>query len=428
MRLIRLSLLTILATVFLLSCKSNSPDVLLSRLYINTNVDDLSFGDYSKALVSYFLGDSTSVFNDCKAKIKYRGNASSHYDKKSFSLKFNKEKSFGNFACNKVWKLNAEYIDKTFMRNKLSYDLFRKFDKNNYAPHITYVEIYLNNEFRGIYAITERVDRNRLGLSKKEKSAVLFKEPPISEPPEKHYENFDGFIRFCNYAEFYKDFSKKSFNKLLREAYYNQRFPDVEKRNMKKLIFDITDFIFNSADELFANPDSFNTYFDLNNILDLNLLLLISNNSDGLLKNFYLYRKAQNQPYMFSPWDYDHGYGRDGDGEPNRTSILDVSRMKLIGRLIQLNAFNYRQKLYDRFIFFKQNNILTSDNLNKMIDANIKLLATSIKKNEQIWPPEKVSFFKDADFNSEIDLMKEWLDNRLPEVESYLKELSAENQ
>ena len=310
------------------------------------------------------------------------------------------------------------------MRNKLSYDLFRKFDKNNFAPHITYVEVFINEEYNGIYALTERVDKKRLKLVKKDKASALFKEPPISEPPENHEKNYEGFIRFCNFAEFYKGFSKKSFDKLLKEAYYNQRYPDIEKRDMKKLIFQITGFIFNSSDELFMNADSSNTYFDLNNIIDLNLLLLVTNNSDGLLKNFYLYRKGENQPFMFAPWDYDHSFGRDGDGEPNRDSFLDITRMKLIERLLNLNAFNYKQKLYDKFISLKKENILTVENLYKMIDTNTALLSASIKKNEKRWPLDKIKYFEGSDFNSEIKLMKDWIRNRLPKVESYLKELS----
>ena len=405
------------------SCHDNKSSNDLPQLYIQTDVDDLSFGDYSYGLVTYSINIGSTGFVDNKTQIKYRGNSSAHYDKKSFSLKFDTKKSFANLDSNKVWKLNAEYIDKTFIRNKLSYDLFRQFTKGNYAPNIVYVDVFLNGDYHGIYAITERVDENRLHLNKKSDASVLFKEPPISLPPEAHDKKHEKFIEFCNWAEFYKDFSKKAFDKLVSEVYYNQRYPDVNKTNMKQDIFKITDFLFNSHDSVFANQEIFNSFFNLDNIIDLHLLLLLTNNSDGLLKNFYLSRSGAGEPFLFTPWDYDHSYGRDSDGELSLDFFLDMHRMKLIDRLLYLNPFDYRQKLYDKFILLKKKEILTSKGINKMIDEYVKVLSLAIQKNEVRWKLDEIEYFASTNFNKEVNIIKHWTNKRLVIVELHLENL-----
>jgi len=313
------------------------------------------------------------------------------------------------------------------MRNKLSYDLFRSFSENNYAPNIEYVLVYLNDEFWGIYALTERVDKNRLNLNKNDTNSVIFKDAPISCSPDKHEKNYKDFIEFSNWAEFYKNFSDRAFEKLLSEVYYNQRYPNIYdgEQNKKQLIFDVTEFIFNSPDHSFLNDSVFSLYFDIDNIIDWHLLLLISNNSDGKLKNFYLYRRDGKSPYIFCPWDYDHSFGRDGGGELDQNSFIDVSNVKLLDRLIETNAFNYRKKLYNKFLLLKKKKILRHRSINKMIDNNIALLEPFIDQHEKRWPPQAIDYFKNSDFSKEILLMEGWIKLRLDKVEEYLISLNG---
>ncbi len=395
----------------------------LSQIHINVDVNKLNFGDYCKSKVSYFNPDGIIQFKDSPTKIKYRGNASAHYGKKNFTIKFIDSKCFsGN--CHKHWKLNAEYIDKTFLRNKLSYDLFRLLSPGNYAPHIHFSEVYLNGRYNGLYAVTERIDEDRLKLNKSDTNCVIFKEPPISTPPEQHQKKYLSLNKFSHYAEFYKSFSEKAFKNLIEELYYNQRFPDVSDRDKSYLIHQITEFIYNSSDEDFSDEAIFSSYFNLKNIIDWHLLLLITNNSDGLVKNFYLYRMSEMEPFYFCPWDYDHSYGRDGDGELNQNSFLDISRMRLLVRLLETNAFNYRQKLFDRFQSLKKEDILTAYNIHNIIDNDVFSIEESIHRNENRWPVDSINHFTNCDFYSEVALMKKWIGIRLIVVENYLTEIN----
>lgn len=408
--------------LFLVCCSSNEVKESLPEIHITTDTSVLNFGNYNSSIINYYDEQKNLVYENKEVELRYRGNSSAWYNKKSFALKFNEKQCFNNFDCSKRWNLNAEYKERTFMRNKLSYDLFRMFSENNYAPHISYASVYINNSYNGIYTLTESITSSRLGISKTDTHAVIFKEAPISYPTEEHEKRHKEFIEFYHWHEFFKAFPEKGFNKLINESYYNQKHPSLKKSNKKQRIHELTDFIFYSSDEDFNNEQIFNTYFDLNNIIDWHLLLLISNNSDGLMKNFYIYKLNKNTPFRFIPWDYDHGYGRDGDGELNDTSFLDVSRVKLLDRLLKTNALDYKQKLYNRFMELKNNNILTYSTIEKMIDENKNILVLSIPKNDKRWPIDSIPTLKGSNFDSEVLLLKNWIEKRLITVENYLVE------
>ena len=103
---------------------------------------------------------------------------------------------------------------------------------------------------------------------------------------------------------------------------------------MTDYIEGIRDFILNSSNEVFS--ESVSTIFDIDNIIDWHLLLILSNNGDGILKNFYLYKIDSNTPLRIAPWDYDHSFGRDCDNELNLISRpLDIERSNLFQQVIR---------------------------------------------------------------------------------------------
>lgn len=64
------------------------------------------------------------------------------------------------------WVLIANYNDKAFVRNTLAYKLFSEMD--HYATRMTHCEVYLNNQYQGIYLFGEKPKRddNRINLAK----------------------------------------------------------------------------------------------------------------------------------------------------------------------------------------------------------------------------------------------------------------------
>ena len=111
--------------------------------------------------------------------IKYRGNTSSKYPKHSFSLELDNKYSFPHLPNDDDWILNANYIDKTFMRHKISYDLFREMSSKNIAPKSTFINLKINDKYEGLYILMEEINGKMLRLIKQDTLAMLFTAPPF---------------------------------------------------------------------------------------------------------------------------------------------------------------------------------------------------------------------------------------------------------
>ncbi|MDB4089429.1 CotH kinase family protein, partial [Flavobacteriales bacterium] len=106
--------------VFLLltNCKEvGEVKSLLELPRINITYDSLN--PERKVLCEIIVGDSTVL----TGKIKQRGGSSIGYAKKSYTVKFDDSLSLLGLPANKTWIFNASYLEKSLIRNNLSYDL-----------------------------------------------------------------------------------------------------------------------------------------------------------------------------------------------------------------------------------------------------------------------------------------------------------------
>ncbi len=66
--------------------------------------------------------------------------------KMSFALELKDKMKFAGLPKDDDWILNANYIDKTFMRHVLSYELFRAMGEKNIAAKTAYINLKINKE------------------------------------------------------------------------------------------------------------------------------------------------------------------------------------------------------------------------------------------------------------------------------------------
>lgn len=101
-------------------------------------------------------------------KIKGRGNSTWKYPKKPYALKLDEDASLLGMPAEKRWDLLANYIDRTDMRNAVSFEVAHKTKSLDWTPHGEFVELYLNEVRQGNYYLCEhiKIDKNRLNLQK----------------------------------------------------------------------------------------------------------------------------------------------------------------------------------------------------------------------------------------------------------------------
>ena len=114
------------------------------------------------------------------ADVRYRGATSLQYQKKSFAIRL--KDSEGNkvnaallgMRSDNSWILDAMAADKARMRNRVSTDLWLDFSNKvyyaNQEPQVLngtrgkFVEVFLNDDYYGLFCLTEKIDRKQLKL------------------------------------------------------------------------------------------------------------------------------------------------------------------------------------------------------------------------------------------------------------------------
>lgn len=123
------------------------------------------------------INDSPNI--ETLAKIRYRGNSSRFFDKKSYKVDLvlengneNKVEMLGMSVHNE-WVLNGPFLDRTLMRNYLAINVAGEI--MDYAPNVRYCELYVDGDYRGVYLLMESITRGkgRVNIDKPDKNSRL---------------------------------------------------------------------------------------------------------------------------------------------------------------------------------------------------------------------------------------------------------------
>ncbi|MFT6152356.1 MAG: hypothetical protein ACJAY9_001756 [Flavobacteriales bacterium] len=350
---------------------------------INISYDTLSSNHKVPCVIT--IGDTLLL----KGKIKQRGGSSIGYPKKSYTVKLSKKISLYGLRENKSWVFTSSYLEKSLLRNILSYDLFRSWDTNNFAPKIQLIEFFHNDNYEGIYQLTEKVDRSSLRINKKAEG-VIFKDCAV--------------------------FSKTYIEPQTGETYYHQKYPDPKKYDATLLMDSIKEFILNSTDSVFAKE--MEQEFDIQNIIDWQIMIMLSNNGDAVYKNFYLYRESKKAKFKIALWDYDSGFGRDTDNELNMVKTTSHwERNSLLDRLYNEDVNNYQERLHTRWKVLRESGKISVDDFESRVSKLALQLEPFVGRNFTRWPVTNSYYWDKYTWEQEIGVLKEFINLRIPQLD-----------
>ena len=155
-------------------------------------------------------GTETSDYNG-----HIRGNTSRMFPKKGYKLNLTYVNEYGVEDGNKLslfgmrkdddWILHALYNDDTKIRDRLSMEVWDRFgakalsEDSYYGPKMTYVEVFADNQYFGIYGLMEPVDGKQLNLAEEDYSykrknpgGIRYKYQDFYKP-ENIYAEIEGF-------------------------------------------------------------------------------------------------------------------------------------------------------------------------------------------------------------------------------------------
>lgn len=117
--------------------------------------------------------DCTLEYNDVvftDARIRLRGETSREYPKKSFKVNFDADRRF--YGRDKM-NLVSEWMDRSFAREFLAYDFFRRAGLP--ASHTWYIRLYVNGDYLGLYLDIEQIDEHYLRQTDLADDASIYK-------------------------------------------------------------------------------------------------------------------------------------------------------------------------------------------------------------------------------------------------------------
>lgn len=158
--------------------------------------DAVNSSQYLRGYIKVHEPDKKTVPEFLHSEYKYRGATALNQPKKSFNIKLKDPsdqklfRSFFGLREDNNWILDAMAIDPGRMRNRVSTDLWNDFSRLPYhsatesniinGTRGQFVELFINDQYNGLYCMTEKVDRKQLKLKKYDDSTqtvrgVLYK-------------------------------------------------------------------------------------------------------------------------------------------------------------------------------------------------------------------------------------------------------------
>jgi spore coat protein H len=347
-------------------------------------------------------GAAGGMVDPLAGEVKFHGATSQGYRKKSFRLSLEAPAELLGLPKRSQWVLNAAYVDRSLMRHKISYDLFRSLSTpgaKRFAAGSQFVELYLNGKYRGVYLLMERVDRRLLELR------------AYSSNENHHACIYKAVDHAANFAQ-------------PGHGGYEQHEPDPPSGPYWRPLDEFNSFVSSSPDpKLFDPQTGIAARLDLGNAIDFHLLVLLTSNMDGITKNFILARDAPTkevpQPrFFFAPWDYDATFGR--NWEASRVEPTAWLSNRLFDRL--LGASDYRGRFAERWKQLRASQFSVKS-IHAMIDANVRTLGEAARRNAAKWPttegyPDKLTFDQDiTEMKAWVIARTQWLDQEIGKLE-----------
>lgn len=392
-----------------------------------------SFGyDYAQGSMSLYSSDATEPTISL-IKAKWRGGTTNTADKHKRNYKIKplnfkgkgQDISLLGMREDNNWILDAGQIDLFRLRNRIATEIWNDFatkpyyaskepkTKSGVAGKV--VEVILNNEYRGIYSLTEAMDRKELKLKKYD---------------DKNQEFHGQLWKVSSWdkATFW-DIDKDYDNTQETWHAFETKYPDIEDVNPTDYspLYEAIDFVVNSNDETFKKEVG--DYFDIPVLIDYQLFQETLKPVDNNGKNMYwgIYDVAKSKKLTLAIWDLDASVGQDWHCStplhpdyvlPN-TDLGVKDGFNLYHRLSSLNVDNYNEKVASRYqelrkTYFSEENLISR--YQDYYDMLVKSGAAS--REETKWSEDSDIGGYPLNFKSEIEYIKNWIINRLNYLDS----------
>jgi hypothetical protein len=304
--------------------------------------------EYIPARFVCYLPGRDSIVMD-SVGVRYKGN-SSYADvgsstKKSFKFNFQKYVDGRKFFGVEKLNLNNNDKDPTLMREKISYDILRKYMP---ASRVAYADLYVDSTRIGVYTQVENIDKKFL---------------------KRHYKNED-----CNLykaADQGATLEYYSVNQSDYGAYYELKTNEDENNWADFILFLYK--LNNTPDDSFGIVMGKRLNLDLCiRYLAFNAVFSNFDSYTGSGRNFYMYDDSGSGLFTLIPWDLNLSFGAYSSNSWNVNTVDIVNYSNLANHPLMQKIFANDSLLQIYFKYIKEfiNNEASADSLAAMIEHN----------------------------------------------------------
>ena len=347
--------------------------------------------------------------------IEYRGNFSLSFPKKTYDLEFwtdsiskaSLDVKFSGLRNDDDWIIDGLYNEPLRLRSFVASKLWTKIHKPYYKAlepkaksgiGAKFVEVFKNDSYLGLHALTEAVDRKLLKL-KVYKGTTVFGELFKASS----YEGAPSFVKAPKYNNIFPHWGG-----------FEMRYPVIDYTSHWNNVYTLVDAVANGSDAVFAK--AFEQQLNVDNVIDYFLFVNLLRATDNLGKNYYLGKYDKGEPYFFVPWDLDGVLGIIQDGKKIATTN-DILSNNLFDRLLKLNPNGYKNKLKQKWELLRKTAFST-----KVLTAEIDTHYNRLKQ-EKIYEREQILWNNATNDAENYDYLKQWLLDRLSFLDGYFNAL-----
>ncbi len=331
------------------------------------------------------------------------------------------------------WVLTANYNDKTFLRNYLAFELFRKM--GHYSTRTKYCVVVLNGDYQGIYLFGEKIkqDKNRVkiaGLDPDENAGDSLTGGYIFKTD--YYTTSDSWL--SNYSPMNKPGADVYY------VYYDPKPEDltaIQKKYLKDYVNTFESVLYSS--DFTDRKTGYKAYLDVSSFIDYFIIGEITRNVDAYKKSRYFYKDRDNKSRLIHsgpPWDFDWAWKditedcvnfnqTDGSGWAYRVNDCNNWPIAPSWEIRLLQDPEFANNIHDRY-FTLRKTILSETSLNHVIDSVASLLDEAQERHYTRWPILGInvgtSEYGDqpTTYSGEIIKFKGWISRRLNWLDKHM--------
>ena len=354
-------------------------------------VVDMGLIDNGKGMLNH-PGDVPNVYSG-KMGINRRGQSSYGFPKIQYRIELQNEDGTNNNVSilglprENDFVLYGPYLDKTLIKNVLTYELFGR--TGHWSPRTRFIEVIFDGEYRGIYVLTEKLKRDRYRVDINPLGSEDNSWPSIS----------GGYILKRDKTEL--STPGAWWRSTVSQPYHNQMWYEYHDPKIENLSSEQASYIRNwmqRFDEMmsgsnFRDPvNGYKAHIDVESFIDMMFINEITKGIDNYNFSSYFFKDNDANGGLLSygpPWDYNIGYGNVNYGQDWHASetygwcYTQGGRIYWFRRLMEDAEF--RNRVYCRWTYFRDG-IFSDSNVLNTIDGFVDELGAAVDRNFSKYP------------------------------------------